>query len=214
MTTLFRLPRRNPRPAGQHRLGTALTVAVPERAAPTRMVPVAAAPDVTEALEPLRGVIEDRAPLTCDLLERVRDGLRASMDPRDDTLLFRVPGLDHGPGFVVPPASLATPRAEEAAELADEPEPETFTVGAAQLRAVIGGQNAIFDPLGHYPSYAGWSILPDGRPVAGMYLGTNEDGFLALDVTDPAWIDAAISALEQMRDDLTGTGDAQEGDAA
>jgi hypothetical protein len=149
---------------------------------------------VTQALEPLRDVIDGQAPLTGDLLERVRDGLRATMD-------------DPGPVRAEDP--------EDAPESPPVPAPEAETFSsAAQLRAVIGGRTSIHDPLGAFPAYAGWAILPDGRPVSGMYLGTNTDGHFVLDVTDPAWCDAAIGALERMRDDLAATADAGESGAA
>lgn len=182
MTTLFRLPRRTP--AGQHRLGAS---------AQTRPAPVTG-PDVAQALEPFRDVLDGQAPLTDDVLARVRDGLRATMT---------------APVVILP----AEPEDAPEPPPVPGPEAETFPSGA-QLRAVIGGRNSIHDPLGAFPAYAGWAILPDGRPVAGMYLGTNTDGHFVLDATDPAWCDAAIEALARMRDDLAATADAGEGNAA
>lgn len=182
MTTLFRLPRRTP--GGQHRHGVS---------AQTRPAPVTG-PDVAQALEPFRDVLAGQAPLTDDVLTRVRDGLRATMTA---------------------PAPVLADDPEDTPEAPPVPGPEEEMPGsAAQLRAVIGGRSSIHDPLGAFPAYAGWAILPDGRPVAGMYLGTNTDGHFVLDATDPAWCDAAIEALERMRDDLAATADAGEGDAA
>jgi len=184
MTTLFRLPRRTP--AGQHRHGAPVQ---------TRLAPVTG-PAVAQALEPFRDVLDGQAPLTDDLLARVRAGLRATMD-NPAPVMAADPDPESAPGPEAVPG----------------PEAEIFP-SAAQLRAVIGGRNRIHDPLGAFPAYAGWAILPDGRPVAGMYLGTNTDGHFVLDATDPAWCDAAIEALERMRDDLAATADAGEGDAA
>lgn len=194
MSIPFRLPRRNPRPPGTHRLGAAHTATVPGGAPQTRLVPVAIDTGVAEALEPLRDVLGGSAPLTDDLLARVRDGLRAAMD---------------SPGPVL--ADDPEPESEPGPEAVPGPGAETFP-SAAQLRAVIGGRNRIHDPLGGFPAYAGWAILPDGRPVAGMILGTHTDGHYVLDVTDPAWCDAAIEALTRVRDDLAGV-DAEAGAA-
>lgn len=79
---------------------------------------------------------------------------------------------------------------------ADPPVPVAF------LRAIVGGRTELTEPIGRSPLFAGQDITDDGQPVAGLYLGTNEDGWFVLDSTDPAWCEDAITALTAMRDAL------------
>jgi hypothetical protein len=73
---------------------------------------------------------------------------------------------------------------------------------SAFLRAVIHDGPELTEPIGRTPVFAGMDANPDGTRVAGMYLGTNPDGWFILDSTDPAWCDDAITALTAMRDAL------------
>jgi hypothetical protein len=75
----------------------------------------------------------------------------------------------------------------------------------AYLRAVMhgpDGETELGEPLGHTPLFAGVTRTISGRLIAGMYLGTNEDGYCMVDATDPEWCEDAITALTAMRDAL------------
>jgi hypothetical protein len=91
-------------------------------------------------------------------------------------------------------------RAQIAAERY-EPDEDAAQPGA-WLRAVIHGGQEIAEPIGRTPEFAGVTRTRNGLLVAGMYLGTNEDGYCTVDSADPAWCDDLITAATAMRDAL------------
>lgn len=206
-----------------------------------------ARPEVTEG--------PDLADIT--LTDKPLDVLRpAAVRTKDETVLFRIPGGDGGPGFVIPTGApwQAAPETRPQADPEDalpvrspgdiipaasvpalrtepaDPDmlrdvldglqalPDEDTDPAAYLRAVVPGGDTgvtqIQDTLGHSPRFAGSGLLADGRPVAGMYLGTNEDGWFVVDALTPEWCADAIAALEEMRDALLASERAEDGEAA
>ena len=74
----------------------------------------------------------------------------------------------------------------------------------AYLRNVTHGDGADpHEPLKGFPSFAGMDVMPDGTPVAGLWLGdADKDGHLVLDVVSAAYCDAAACAFLDMRDAL------------
>lgn len=167
----------------------------------------------------------------------------------DDTMVWRVPGLDGGPGMVIPPATLETPEEPLPARvpgaaipaalvpvLRTEPahpdmlrdlrdtlealpcDPEPREAPSAYLRAVVpGGETGVTqiqDAIGRSPLFAGSGTVADGRTVAGMYLGTNDDGWFVLDALSAEWCEDAITALTAMRDALVAARDGDTEDEA
>jgi hypothetical protein len=97
-----------------------------------------------------------------------------------------------------------------------EREPERDEDGlppSAYLRAVLHepagmhalpGMAELGEPLGRTPLFAGATRTISGQLIAGMYLGTNEDGYCMVDATSAEWCEDAITALTAMRDALRG----------
>jgi len=84
-----------------------------------------------------------------------------------------------------------------------EPGPDRdYLPPSAFLRAVIHDRPELTEPIGCTPEFAGTDAMPDGTRVAGMFLGTNEDGCFVIDSTDPAWCEDLITAATAMRDAL------------
>lgn len=176
----------------------------------------------------LAAVRDAQAPETADPGETF-NAAPAAAPTCDDTILFRIPAADGGPGFVIPPGSPWSTSQDTLRDVRDAlqalpVEPRHAEAEAedaapeAYLRAVVPGGDTgvtqIQDALGHSPRFAGSGLLADGRPVAGMYLGTNEDGWFVLDALTPEWCDDAIAALEEMRDSLLASEQAEDGEAA
>lgn len=122
----------------------------------------------------------------------------------ENTMLFRVPGLDGGPGFVIPPGlPSAWSRDEDtlrraAAALRDQPATPGPAEPGAFLRAIMPGGPQPFDALAGSPCFAGVIRRADGGLQAGLYLGDEDtDGRMVIDVTDPAWLADLIEAAQE-----------------
>ena len=85
---------------------------------------------------------------------------------------------------------------------------------SAYLRSVSRDGRQDRYPLGLAPVFAGTAATPDGRPMAGMHVGTNDGRRITLDVTSAAWAEDAITALTAIRDALTSDEAAEGGEAA
>ena len=59
------------------------------------------------------------------------------------------------------------------------------------------------EPLNGLPCFAGTTRMPDGSPVAGLFLGDQDtEGRLVLDVLSITWLGRLIDAAEEAREEL------------
>ena len=84
----------------------------------------------------------------------------------------------------------------------------------AYLRNITPGDGADpHEPLKGFPAFAGMDVMPDGTPVAGLWLGApDKDGHLVIDVVSAAYCDAAAMAFLDMRDALMAAALEEEGE--
>jgi hypothetical protein len=169
---------RIPVPIGMPGLGSHMYVETDEPGPATSMTLAAADPDATMHFA---AVAPDETPAVRPLPARTPSGFTAP-----------------------PPEPLTADQVDILHRVADglRTLPAGEHVPVAFLRAIVGGRTELTEPIGRSPVFAGSDITDDGQPVAGLYLGTNEDGWFVLDSTDPAWCEDAITALTAMRDAL------------
>ena len=157
----------------------------------------------------------------------------------DDTMVWRIPATDGGPGYVIPPGlPQRTPGAGiegvKVPALRTEPaDPDLLREVADALRALPGDPPPapprpvawlrVIENDGHQdvealsaaPEFAGIDTLPDGTLIAGAFLGIHGRATWLVDTVDPAWCDEAIAALTAVRDALVAAQDGEpEGEAA
>ena len=156
VSSLFRLPRRTPKP-GRHTIAAVRSQQADT--APWLPAPEAEAAGVAEAPGPLP--LEPLPPQPGEpdtmLLARVRDSLRAIPDAPVAYLRNITPGPSRDP----------------------------------------------HEPLNGLPCFAGTTRMPDGSPVAGLFLGDEDaEGRLVLDVLSITWLGRLIDAAEEAREEL------------
>lgn len=204
--SLFQLPRRR---RGQHETGAVRPAPAP-----------AAEPDATDWGGPGFDEVYDAATEQLEAREHVPDADR----PDATVTLAAVPGsgtvdAEHAAILNAIRAEATTAGTRAGRQWQQAPSDLLDRVGtglrklggplppSAWLRAE-GSHRPVTEPLGLAPQFAGAGVLPDGRPVAGMYLGTAEGSWYTIDAVSTGWCDDAIAALTEMREALLAAGPA------
>jgi hypothetical protein len=74
---------------------------------------------------------------------------------------------------------------------------------SAFLRAIMPGHASNpQEPLAGLPFFAGVASTDDGTRVAGLCLGTDDDGWLVIDALSAGWLDALIASAGRTKDAL------------
>ena len=206
VSSLFRLPRRTPKP-GRHTIAAVRSQradAAVNDAADSARTPLPAAmpgPDTAPWLPApeadAAGVAEAPGPLPLEPLPP-----QPGEDPAMTVALAPLREALREAAMARPATTEDLARAADRLRaLPPSPGPDA---PVAYLRNITPGPGRDpHEPLNGLPCFAGTTRMPDGSPVAGLFLGDEDaEGRLVLDVLSVAWLGRLIDAAEEAREEL------------